>query len=247
MGDRLQGKVCIVTGGGRGLGRACVLRFAEEGARVIAVSLSEAGRDVVQAAQGEVEFHRADVSQPEQVQALVAYCRRRYGRLDVLVNNAGKGDPRPLRIHEVAVESWDDTIAVNVRGAFLVLKDCIPLMLDSGGGAIVNMASMGSFRASPRSSAYITSKGAMLMLSRTAALEYVGDNIRVNALCPGAIETDLVRAAPPEVREMLQARIPQGRMGRPEEVANFALFLASDEASHCTGGAYLVDGGRSAG
>jgi NAD(P)-dependent dehydrogenase (short-subunit alcohol dehydrogenase family) len=247
MGDRLKDKICVVTGGGRGLGRAIVLRFAAEGARVIAVSVSDAGRDVVEEAQGEVEFYRADVSQPQQVQALVEHCRQRYGRLDVLVNNAGKGDPRPLRIHEVPEESWDDTIAVNVRGAFLVLKYSIRLMLDSGGGAIVNMASLGSFRASPRSSAYITSKGAMLMLSRTAALEYIHDNIRVNALCPGAIETDLVRNAPPEVREMLQARIPQGRLGRPEEVASFALFLASDEASHVTGGAYVVDGGRSAG
>jgi NAD(P)-dependent dehydrogenase (short-subunit alcohol dehydrogenase family) len=247
MGDRLKDKICIVTGGGRGLGRACVLRFAREGAQVIAVSVSDAGRDVVEEAGGGVEFYRADVSQPEQVQALAAHCRRRHGRLDVLVNNAGKGDPRPLRIHEVPLESWDDTIAVNVRGAFLALKYCIPLMLESGGGSIVNMASVGSFRASPRSSAYITSKGAMLMLSRTAALEYIGDNIRINALCPGAIETDLVRAAPPEVQEMLAARVPQGRLGQPEEVAAFALFQASDEASHCTGGAYIVDGGRCAG
>ncbi len=246
MGDRLKDKVCIVTGGGRGLGRAIALRFAKEGARVIAVSVSDAGKDVAEVAEREIEFLRADVSQPEAVQAMAAHCRKRHGRLDVLVNNAGKGDPLQRRIHEVPVESWDDTIAVNVRGAFLVLKYCIPLMLDSGGGSIVNMASIGSFRASPRSSAYITSKGAMLMLTRTAALEYVDDNIRVNALCPGAIEIDLVRAAPPEVREMLQARIPQGRMGTPEEVASFALFLASDEASHVTGGAYAVDGGRSA-
>ncbi|MGF6931119.1 NAD(P)-dependent dehydrogenase (short-subunit alcohol dehydrogenase family) [Paraburkholderia sp. UCT70] len=226
-------------------GGAIALRFAAEGAKVIAVSVSDAGKDVAEV-DSRVEFYRGDVSQPEAVQAMVEHCRARYGRLDVLVNNAGRADPNPLRIHEVPVESWDQTIAVNVRGAFLVLKYAIPLMLASGGGSIVNIASMGSFRGSPRSSAYITSNGAMLMLTRTAALEYVKDHIRVNALCPGVIETDMVRDAHPDVRELLQSRIPLGRMGTPEEVASFALFLGSDEASFVTGGAYVIDGGRSA-
>ena len=247
MGDRLQGKICIVTGGGRGLGRAIVLRFAEEGATVIAAALTEAGKDVVKEAKGEVEFFKADVTQPDQVQSLIQRCRQRHGRLDVLINNAGKGDPSPRRLHEIEVAAWDEVLAVNVRGAFLVLKYALPLLIDSGGGSVINMASIGSFRGTPLSSNYIASKGAVLMMTRTAALEYVADNIRINALCPGAIATELVAAAPEDLIQMLVSQIPQGRLGTPREVANFALFLASDEASHCTGGAYILDGGRSAG
>jgi NAD(P)-dependent dehydrogenase (short-subunit alcohol dehydrogenase family) len=246
--SRLPHKIAIVTGASSGIGRAIALRFASEGARVIAVARSsETLQRVAAEAQGEIVVYACDVSQPDQVAALGEFCRKRYGRLDVLANNAGIGGESNKRLHEVSIESFDRVMSVNVRGAFLVLRQAVALMLESGGGAIVNMASIGSFRATPGSGAYITSKGALLMMTRTAALEYVKDNIRVNAVCPGVIRTAILDDAPPELMQTLQARVPQGRMGTPEEVASVALFLASDEASHVTGASYFVDGGRGAG
>lgn len=246
--SRLPHKIAIVTGAGSGIGRAIALRFALEGARVIAVARRlETLQSVVAEAQGEVVPHACDISQPDQVAALGDFCRKRYGRLDVLANNAGIGGDSGKRLHELSLEAFDRVMNVNVRGAFLVLRQAIALMLESGGGAVVNMASIGSFRATAGSCAYITSKGALLMMTRTAALEYVKDNIRVNAVCPGVIRTAILDNASPELIQMLQARVPQGRMGTPEEVASVALFLASDEASHVTGASYYVDGGRGAG
>jgi NAD(P)-dependent dehydrogenase (short-subunit alcohol dehydrogenase family) len=246
--SRLPHKIAIVTGASSGISRAIALRFASEGARVIAVARhSETLQSVAAQAQGEVVPYACDVSQPDQVAALGEFCRKRYGRLDVLANNAGIGGDSNKRLHELSIESFDRVMSVNVRGAFLVLRQAVALMLESGGGAIVNMASIGSFRATPGSGAYITSKGALLMMTRTAALEYVKDNIRVNAVCPGVIRTAILDDASPELMQALQARVPQGRMGTPEEVASVALFLASDEASHVTGASYYVDGGRGAG
>lgn len=245
---RLPDKIAIVTGASSGIGRAIALRFAAEGARVIAVARRlEKLQGVAAEAQGEVTPYACDISQPEAVEALGEFCRQRYGRLDVLANNAGIGGESNKRLHELSIESFDRVMNVNVRGALLVLRQAVALMLESGGGAIVNMASIGSFRATAGSGAYITSKGALLMMTRTAALEYVKDNIRVNAVCPGVIRTGILDNAPEELINMLQARVPQGRMGTPEEVAAVALFLASDEASHVTGASYFVDGGRGAG
>lgn len=246
MSKRLEGKVCIVTGGGRGIGKAIVLRFAQEGAKVIAVSLSDSGKAVAAQAGSAVEFYKADVSSPEQVQALVEHCRAHYGRLDVLVNNAGKGHDAH-RLHEIPLEVWDDVITTNLRGAFVVMKYGLTLMLESGGGSIVNMASVASFRATPTFGAYIASKHGILALTRNAALEYAKDKIRVNAVCPGVTRTELLDQAPEEARQFLATQVPQGRLGEPEDVANLALFLASDEATHINGGAYVIDGGRCAG
>jgi meso-butanediol dehydrogenase / (S,S)-butanediol dehydrogenase / diacetyl reductase len=244
---RLQGKIAIVTGAGAGIGKAVALRFVKEGAHVIAVTASNSGQDVATQSEGNMTFFRCDVADADQVQALMVHCQERYGRLDVLINNAGVAPAKPVRLHEVTLEDWDRVQNINVRGAFLVLKYGLPLMLQSGGGAVVNMASIGSFRANANASAYITSKGAMLMLTRVAALEYVNDNIRVNAVCPGAIMTPMVEKSGPESIKYLSSKIPQGRMGTPEEVASLCLFLASDEASHIVGASYLIDGGRGAG
>jgi NAD(P)-dependent dehydrogenase (short-subunit alcohol dehydrogenase family) len=152
-----------------------------------------------------------------------------------------------VRIHELELDEWDRVMGTNLRGAFLTLRAAIPLMLASGGGSVVNMASVGSFRASPGSSPYITSKGGLLMLTRTAALEYVQDNIRVNAVCPGMTETSILSSLSPEQMAEMNKRSPLGRMNTPEEVAALTLFLASDESSGITGAAYIIDGGRCAG
>jgi NAD(P)-dependent dehydrogenase (short-subunit alcohol dehydrogenase family) len=245
--NRLSGKIALVTGASSGIGRAVALRFAAEGARVLAVARSSKLEELTVGAVGEIFTHRCDVSVPEQVAATIEVCRQRYGRLDVLCNNAGYGSKPNTRIHEVDLADWDGVMNTNLRGAFLVLKYAIPLMMTSGGGSIINMASIGSFRASPSSSPYIASKGGQLMLTRTAALEYVQDNIRVNAVCPGVTRTGILDNLPDDLMQTLSERVPMGRLCTPEEVASLALFLASDEASHITGASYIIDGGRSAG
>ena len=243
---RLEGKIALVTGASTGIGRAVALRFAREGAQVVAAARGEALETLRSEAPHVIDPQRCDVADPAQVAALAAYCRERYGRLDVLCNNAGIGGKTNVRIHELDVADWDRVLGTNLRGAFLVLKHLIPLMLTAGGGSVVNMASIGSFRATPGSAAYITSKGGLLLLTRTAALEYVSDNIRVNAVCPGVTRTEILDQVPREFQDMLTSRVPMGRMGTPDEVAALTLFLASDEASYITGAAYIIDGGRGA-
>ena len=246
--NRLQNKITIVTGAGSGIGRAIALRFAAEGATVVAVARRQETLDnLADEAEGDVVPFACDVSIPEQVEGLLTACRERFGRLDVLANNAGTGGDSLTPLHEISLESWDTVMNTNVRGMFLVLKHAIPLMLASGGGSVVNMASVGSFRASAGSGAYITSKGAVLMMTRVAALDYVHQNIRVNAVCPGIIKTAILDGVPESLLDELSGSVPQGRLGTPEEVASVALFLASDEASHVTGASYVVDGGRMAG
>lgn len=242
--SRLQGKVALVMGASSGIGLAVAKRFAAEGARVFAAARRA---EVATLPSATVIPFRADISRPEDVDAMVRACRQRFGRLDILCNNAGIGGPAGVRIHELGLEDWDRVMATNLRGAFLTLRAAIPLMLASGGGSIINMASVGSFRASPGSSAYISSKGGLLMLTRTAALEYVQDNIRVNAVCPGMTETEILKALSPEQLAEMNKRSPLGRMNTPEEVASLTLFLASDESSGITGAAYIIDGGRCAG
>ena len=216
-----------------------------EGAYVIGVTPSDSAKILAEQHPGAMEFFRCDVSRPELVEALAKHVREKHGRLDIISHNAGIAH-KNMRIHEMPIEDWDRVQEVNIRGGFLILKYLIPIMMESGGGSVVMMASIGAFRASPGSSAYITSRGAILSLSRTAALEYVKDNIRVNAICPAATATPMVLNSPPEIQKIVASKIPQGRMGTPEEVAALAVFLASDEAPHMTGGHYLIDGGRGA-
>jgi meso-butanediol dehydrogenase / (S,S)-butanediol dehydrogenase / diacetyl reductase len=244
---RLEGKIAIVTGASSGIGRAVALRFAAEGARVLAVARRESLDELSRNADGEIVPYRCDVAVPEQVAALFEECRNRFGRLDVLCNNAGIGSKPNMRIQDTDIADWDRVMNVNLRGNFLVLKYGIPLLLASGGGSIVIVASVGSFLASPGSSPYIASKGGQLQLMKTAALECIKDNIRVNAVCPGVTRTAILDGLPDELMHVLSSRVPMGRLCTPEEVASLALFLASDEASHITGAAYIIDGGRSAG
>lgn len=243
---RFDGKIALVTGGGSGIGEAIARRLSSDGATVIVADISGRREEVAASLANAVPRH-LDVSDESSVTALEEWITAEYGGLDILANNAGMGVNEGLT-HETSVETFDQVMAVNARGMFLVLKAGIRLMLASGGGAIVNTASIGGFRATPGSVAYITSKGADVMLTRTAALEYAQQNIRINAVGPGTIQTPILDTVPQELIDMLKAQVPQGRLGRPEEVANVVAFLADDnETSHVTGQVWLIDGGRSAG
>lgn len=244
---RLDGKVAFVTGASSGIGWAIAKRFAAEGARVFAVARRPQIESLHDEIDGDIVGFRADMSDPVAVEASLQACRARFGRLDILCNNAGTGTAPGVRIHEVPLDDWDVVMNTNLRGAFLVMRTAIPLMLAGGGGSIVVMASVGSFRATAGSSPYITSKGGLLMLTRTAALEYARDNIRVNAVCPGLTHTAILDSLSEQQLAELAQQTPLGRMNTPEEVASLTLFLASDDAAGITGAAYIIDGGRSAG
>lgn len=248
---RLEGKIALVTGVGRGIGRAISERFAQEGATLALVDREQAALVGVASAlctNGREHLQTCfDVTDPGEWMRAVQKIESSLGRLDILVNNAGVAQKPTARIHELDLEAWDRVININLRSVFIALKCCIPLMLKSGGGSIVNLASLASFMVYPESSAYMASKGGVMQLTRTAALEYVHDNIRVNAVCPGATHTTIMDEAGPEITKVVSGRVPMGRMGRPQEIAALALFLASDDASYITGGAYIIDGGRSAG
>lgn len=247
----LDGQVAIVTGASGGMGRAVALSFAAAGASVVAADLTEdAGRETVeQIAQdgGRAVFVPTDVSDAAAVEALVARATSDFGRLDCAVNAAAiEGERGPL--HEVDDEVFDRIIAVNLRSIFLCMKHEIVAMLAGGrGGAIVNIASTNSFRPQPHQSAYTASKHGVLGMTRNAAVDYGAEGIRINAICPGAIDTPMLRAAmerrgrqPEEVAGRLSLL---GRFGQPAEIAQACLWLCSDESSFTTGHALAVDGG----
>ncbi len=242
---RLEGKVAIVTGGGSGIGRATALRFAQEGARVVVGGLTSA-EDATAAEIGERALAvRVDVSDATQVEALVEAARSRFGRLDVLFNNAGMEGEQGSTAN-CTLENFDRVIAVNLRGVFLGMKYAIPLLLESGGGSIINNASVAGLVGFPGVAAYCASKGGVIQLTRAAALEYATRGLRVNAICPGVIDTPMIqRFTQGNAAAMAQmtAMEPVGRLGTPDEVAALALFLASDESSFMTGTALPVDGG----
>lgn len=244
---RFDGKVALVTGAGSGIGAAIARRFVEDGATTIVADVSGQQEQVAASLGERAIARRLDVSDEASVDDLENWIRGEYGGLDILANNAGIGGVQ-APTHEYPTEVFDRVIGINLRGQFLVMRAGLRLMLESGGGAIVNTASIGSFRATPQSIAYITSKGGTAMLTRTAALEYATSGIRVNAVAPGTVETPILQGVDPETREMLENLVPQHRLGRPEEIANVAAFLADDEqASHVNGQIWVVDGGRSAG
>jgi NAD(P)-dependent dehydrogenase (short-subunit alcohol dehydrogenase family) len=242
MTGRLAGKVAVVTGAGSGMGAAMAEVFVREGAKVIAADVSgnqekvaaDIGRDCVPV--------HADVSDGTEVQAMLARAVSEFGRLDVLCNNAGiDGHVAPTA--EYPEEEFDRVWAVNGRGVFLGMRYGIPLLLEFGGGSIVNTASMASNVAFPGMPAYCASKGAVQMLTKTAAAEYAGKNVRVNSICPGPIRTGITDSLPPDLIAGVVAATPIGRYGEPAEVAALALFLASDESSFITGECILIDGG----
>jgi NAD(P)-dependent dehydrogenase (short-subunit alcohol dehydrogenase family) len=253
MPDMFVGKVALVTGAGSGIGRAAALAFAREGARVIVADVTvDAGQETVRAIGahgGEALFVQADVSVAGDVSAMVERAVTTYGQLDCAFNNAGiEGEMATTA--ECSEENWDRTIAINLKGVWLCMKHEIPHMLEQGGGAIVNCASIAGLVGFPNLPAYTASKGGIVQLTRTAALEYAQSGIRVNALCPGVIHTpmvDRITNRDPETEAQFTALEPIGRMGTPEEMAEAAIWLCSNAASFITGHPLVADGGLVAG
>ena len=248
MAGLVEGKVALVTGAASGIGRASALLFAREGARVVASDVDAEGKATAAAiaeAGGEALFVRADVTREDDVEALVGAARERFGRLDCAHNNAGITGAMGA-IHDLPRAGWDDTLAVNLTGAFLCMKHELALMREQGSGAIVNTASAAGLIGVPALSAYCASKHALLGLTKTAALENATSGVRVNAVCPGSIDTPMLQRymdIAPEVRKGILAGQPGGRLGLPEEIAEAAVWLCSDRASFVTGSSMLVDGG----
>jgi NAD(P)-dependent dehydrogenase (short-subunit alcohol dehydrogenase family) len=250
---KLKEKVAIVTGGGSGMGRAVAEQFACNGARVVIAEINAgSGEEVVATIRkkgGDAIFVHSDVSKTADVRAMIATTVECYGGVDVLYNNAAvQLIGQDGRAHELPEEIWDLTLSINLRGLWLCSKYTIPTMLKRGGGSIIHAASPTGLKACPGYSAYSASKGGVIALTRTMAVDYARDNIRVNAIVPGVTDTLLIRelTADEKTRARLIAATPLGRLGTPTDVTGLALFLASDESSFCTGGLYMVDGGLTA-
>ena len=255
MTGRLAGKVALVTGSGSGIGEAICVRFAEEGADVVVTTrdpdhLARTSGKVASVASREPVGLQMDVAHRGSVASAVVAAVERFGRIDVLCANAGIELPRAPAIDDVTDHEWDRLMAVNVTGTFLVTRAAVPHIPE--GGAVVTIGSINSFVGWPNDLPYTTSKAAVLGFTRALALDLAPRRIRANCVCPGIIDTPLTRAFidaspdPGDVVQEYEAVAPLGRMGTPEEVANAALFLASDEASFITGAALLVDGGTTA-
>ncbi len=248
---KLQGKVAIVTGAARGIGRASAIQFAREGARVTVVDIrAEPGQEtirLIEGAGGEAAFILADVSKEQDVRKMIEETVARWGRVDVLFNNAGYAQVK--LVEETSEAEWDHLFAVNLKSIFFGVKHVVPIMRRQGGGVILNMGSISGLVGQMRTPAYVASKGAVVMLTKSLALDYGCDHVRVNCLCPGITDTPAFRehissSADPEalIRER-QTRVPLGRFLTPEDVARAALYLVSNDSEGITGIAHVVDGG----
>ncbi len=250
------GKVALVTGGGGGIGRATALGFALRGAKVMVVDADttsgQATADIVAQRGGTVAFVQADVTQSASVQAYVKKTMDAYGRIDCFFNNAGiEGQVRPTQ--EYDEDMFDKVIAVNLKGVFLGLRHVLPVMVAQGSGAVVNTASVAGLFGGPGMPAYVASKHGVLGLTKVASTDVAGLGVRVNAVCPGPVETRMMRSLesqrnpddPESIHAAMSRMIPAGRYALPEEIANTVLFLCSDLSSNTTGTQVVVDGGRS--
>ena len=251
---RLKDKVVVVTGAASGIGKEISLTFAREGARQVLADINVGGGEEtvseIEALQGEAFFVETDVALSDSVSNLVDKAIERFGRLDVMVNNAGIEVFQ--RLADTEEKMWDRLISINLKGVFLGTKHAVPKMIENGGGAIINMASVAGIMGAGGLGAYNASKGGVVLLTKNTAMDYGQKNIRANCLCPGFIATPMVEAimsmpGAEEVNKSILDLCPAGRLGKPEEVAHCAVFLASDESSYINGHALVVDGGMSAG
>jgi NAD(P)-dependent dehydrogenase (short-subunit alcohol dehydrogenase family) len=247
---RLQDKVALITGAGSGIGREAALLFAKEGAKVVVADVNDAGGnetvELVKAAGGEAIYVHADVSKAAEAEAMIAAAETTFGKLNILFNNAGISHANDDDAINTEEDVWDLTFAINVRGVFLGCKYGIPAILRAGGGSIINTASfVAVLGAATPQLAYTSSKGAVLSMTRELSSIHARQGIRVNALCPGPLHTELLMKYlnTEERRQRRLVHIPMGRFGEAKEIANAALFLASDESSFVTGSTFLVDGG----
>lgn len=255
MVGRLDGRVAVITGGGSGIGQATAVRFAEEGACVLAVDMDGAGAAetvrLVEAAGGEAAAFEADVTDPAAATHGVATAVERFGKVDVLMTGAGISVGQT--VIKTEPDDWDRVFAVNVKGTYLWMRAALPGMIDQGAGSVILIASQLGVAGGVGNSAYIASKGAIIALARTAAVDYATTGVRVNSILPGATETPLLdrsfgRLADPDAaRARSLARHPMGRFGEAVEIADAAVYLASDESSYTTGTELRVDGGWLAG
>jgi NAD(P)-dependent dehydrogenase (short-subunit alcohol dehydrogenase family) len=251
--NRLKDKVALITGAGSGIGRESALLFAEEGAKIVVADLQdEAGQETVAQIYnigGEAAFVHADVSHAKDVSSMIEFAERTFGKLNVLFNNAGIFPPQDGSVLDTDETTWELVMNVNLKGVFLGCKYGIPALLRAGGGSVINTASFVALMGAATSQiAYTASKGGVLAMTREIAVEFARQNIRVNALCPGPVETPLLAEllSDPQRRQSRLVHIPMGRLARAKDVAHAALFLASDESAYVNGTAFIVDGGITA-
>ena len=251
MAGRLDGKVCVITGAGGGMGREAAIVFSEEGAKVCAADVDAAlAEETASRCSGEVFAVRANVADEAEVEGMYRATAERFGGIDVLYNNAGISPGDDASVLDTSVEAWQRVQDVNTKGVFLCCKHGIPYLLERGGGSVINVASFVAILGAATSQiSYTASKGAVLSMSKELAVQFAREGIRVNALCPGPVETPLLLAIfgdDPAAFARRQVHWPTGRLGKPREIVNAALFLASDESSFVNGSAFVVDGGITA-
>jgi NAD(P)-dependent dehydrogenase (short-subunit alcohol dehydrogenase family) len=248
---RLDGKICVITGAGGGMGREAAILFTEEGAKVCAADVNlAAAEETVTLCSGAAFAVTVDVADEGQVAAMMSATAERFGGIDVLYNNAGISPDDDTSVLDTSVEAWQRVQDVNTKGVFLCCKHGIPYLRERGGGSVINVASFVAILGAATSQiSYTASKGAVLALSRELAVQFAREGIRVNALCPGPVETPLllnIFGNDPAALERRRIHWPTGRLGKPREIVNGALFLASDESSYVNGAEFVVDGGLTA-
>jgi NAD(P)-dependent dehydrogenase (short-subunit alcohol dehydrogenase family) len=254
MGERLAGKVALITGAGGGQGRAAALMFAKEGARVVVSDVKiEGGNETVQmvrAAGGQAEFIATDVSKPIQVQAAVQCAVENYSALHIMYNNAAVLHRKDAPVTTLDEEIWHQVLDVNLKGVFLGCKFAVPAIIAAGGGSIINTSSLAGLLGVGNVHAYTAAKGGVISLTRAVAMSYAKDKVRCNVICPGAVDTPMMahvlHSENRRLREGYERGHPIGRIGTPEDIAAMALYLASDESSWVTGSVFTIDGGNSA-
>jgi len=251
MAGRLDGKVCVITGAGGGMGREAAIVFTAEGAKVCVADVDqEIAEETVSECPGDAFAVRVNVADADDVKHMYASTAEQFGGIDVLYNNAGISPADDASVLDTSVEAWQRVQDVNTKGVFLCCKHGIPYLLERGGGSVINVASFVAILGAATSQiSYTASKGAVLSMSRELAVQFARQGIRVNALCPGPVETPLLLAIygdDPSAFKRRQVHWPTGRLGKPREIVNAALFLASDESSFVSGAAFVVDGGLTA-